>query len=90
MERVSDITCAVGESPTWSAAESAFYWTDIPAKRVWRLDLVSGATRFWALDEMAGCVATRADGGLIVLCAEEALVWRDGAIRGRLPAQSMR
>lgn len=65
MERVSDIRCAVGESPTWSAAESAFYWTDIPAKRVWRLDLSSGATRFWTLDEMAGCVATRAGGGLI-------------------------
>nr|WP_315212240.1 SMP-30/gluconolactonase/LRE family protein [uncultured Duganella sp.] len=65
MERVSDIQCAVGESPTWNAAESAFYWTDIPAKRVWRLDLASGATRFWTLDEMAGCVAARAGGGLI-------------------------
>ena len=65
MERISDIKCAVGESPTWSAAESVFYWTDIPAKRVWRLDPVSGATRSWALDEMAGCIATRAGGGLI-------------------------
>jgi len=65
MERVSDIQCAVGESPTWSAAESAFYWTDIPARRVWRLDPVSGATRFWTLDEMAGCVAVKAGGGLI-------------------------
>ena len=65
MERVSDIQCAVGESPTWSVAESVFYWTDIPAKRVWRLDPSSGATRFWTLDEMAGCVATKADGGLI-------------------------
>ncbi len=65
MERISDIKCAVGESPTWSAAESVFYWTDIPAKRIWRLDPATGATRFWTLDQMAGCIATRAGGGLI-------------------------
>lgn len=65
MERISDIQCAVGESPTWSAAESVFYWTDIPARRVWRLDPASGATRYWTLDQMAGCVATRTGGGLI-------------------------
>ena len=38
MERVSDLTCTVGESPLWSAAEAAWYWVDIPAKRIWRLD----------------------------------------------------
>lgn len=65
IERIGDIKCAVGESPTWSAAESVFYWTDIPAKRIWRLDPATGATRFWTLDEMAGCIAIRAGGGLI-------------------------
>ncbi|KQQ47258.1 gluconolactonase [Duganella sp. Leaf126] len=65
MTRIGEIRCAVGESPTWSAAESVFYWTDIPAKRIWRLDPASGATRHWTLDQMAGCIATRAGGGLI-------------------------
>jgi sugar lactone lactonase YvrE len=65
MERISDIRCTVGESPTWSAAESAWYWVDIPAKRVWRLDGASGAARFWTTSEMVACVAAKADGGLI-------------------------
>ncbi|MYM88230.1 SMP-30/gluconolactonase/LRE family protein [Rugamonas sp. FT82W] len=65
MERVSDIRCTVGESPTWSRAESAWYWVDIPAKRVWRLDGASGAARFWTTTEMAACVAAKAGGGLI-------------------------
>ncbi|MES2162020.1 MAG: SMP-30/gluconolactonase/LRE family protein [Pseudomonadota bacterium] len=65
MERISDIRCTVGESPTWSVAESAWYWVDIPAKRVWRLDSASGAARFWTTTEMVACVAAKADGGLI-------------------------
>ncbi|RFP10796.1 MULTISPECIES: SMP-30/gluconolactonase/LRE family protein [unclassified Duganella] len=65
MERVSDIRCTVGESPTWSAAELAWYWVDIPAKRVWRLDGASGAARFWTTTEMVACVAAKAGGGLI-------------------------
>jgi sugar lactone lactonase YvrE len=55
----------VGESPTWSAAESAWYWVDIPAKRVWRLDGATGAARFWTTTEMVACVAARSGGGLI-------------------------
>lgn len=65
MERLSDIRCTVGESPTWSAAEGAWYWVDIPAKRVWRLDGATGAARFWSTDEMVACVAAKAGGGLI-------------------------
>jgi len=65
MERLSDIRCTVGESPTWSAAESAWYWVDIPAKRVWRLDGASGAARYWTTTEMVACVAAKAGGGLI-------------------------
>ena len=65
MERVSDIACTVGESPTWSVAESAWYWVDIPAKRVWRLDGATGAARFWTTTEMVACVAAKSDGGLI-------------------------
>jgi sugar lactone lactonase YvrE len=33
-----DLRCTVGESPAWSALENAWYWVDIPAKRIWRLD----------------------------------------------------
>jgi sugar lactone lactonase YvrE len=65
MERVNGVACTVGESPTWSAAESAWYWVDIPARRVWRLDGATGVARFWTTTEMVACVAARSDGGLI-------------------------
>jgi sugar lactone lactonase YvrE len=65
MERVSDIACAVGESPVWNAREAAWYWVDIPARRIWRLDHASGALRHWNTPEMAACLGVRTDGGLI-------------------------
>jgi len=65
MERVSGVSCAVGESPLWHAAEGAWYWVDIPARRVWRLDASSGVARFWSTNEMAACIAASAGGGLI-------------------------
>jgi sugar lactone lactonase YvrE len=65
VERVNDVTCTVGESPLWHAAESAWYWVDIPARRVWRLDGASGVTRHWVTSEMVACIAARKDSGLI-------------------------
>jgi sugar lactone lactonase YvrE len=63
--RVNGVSCTVGESPTWSAEEGAWYWVDIPAKRVWRLDGTTGATRHWEQSEMVACVAAKKGGGLI-------------------------
>jgi len=65
MERVNGVQCTVGESPTWSAAAGAWYWVDIPARRVWRMDASTGATRYWDNAEMVACVAAKAGGGLI-------------------------
>jgi sugar lactone lactonase YvrE len=59
------VSCGVGESPVWSAPENAWYWTDIPARRVWRLDAASGATASWSTPEMVACLAARAGGGLV-------------------------
>ncbi|MYM34132.1 SMP-30/gluconolactonase/LRE family protein [Duganella sp. FT94W] len=65
MERISGVSCTVGESPTWSAADNAWFWVDIPARRVWRMDGASGATRYWDNAEMVACVAAKSGGGLI-------------------------
>ena len=65
MERVSDLTCTVGESPLWSAGDAAWYWVDIPARRIWRLDDASGALRHWNTAEMTACIALKESGGLI-------------------------
>jgi sugar lactone lactonase YvrE len=64
-EVVPDVRCAVGESPTWHAGEQAWYWVDIPARRIWRLDYASKQTRYWTAAEMVACIAPRVDGGLI-------------------------
>ena len=63
--RVAAPRCAVGESPVWSAREQAWYWTDIPARTVWRLDHAGGTATSWSTPEMAACLAPRAGGGLI-------------------------
>lgn len=65
VDSVQDVRCAVGESPVWHADEQAWYWVDIPARRIWRLDFASGATRHWTAAEMVACIAPRASGGLI-------------------------
>jgi sugar lactone lactonase YvrE len=65
VERVPGVSCAVGESPVWHAFEQAWYWVDIPARRIWRLDHATGATRHWTAAEMVACIAPRARGGLI-------------------------
>ncbi|MDQ8030939.1 MAG: SMP-30/gluconolactonase/LRE family protein [Bordetella sp.] len=66
-QRIGDMLCEVGESPLWHPAEQALYWTDIPARRLWRHDPASGANHSWALPEMAGCIARTADGWLLAM-----------------------
>jgi sugar lactone lactonase YvrE len=65
IESVGAPNCAVGESPIWSRAEDAWYWVDITARIVWRLDSVSGALRWWQTAEMVACIALESNGVLI-------------------------
>jgi sugar lactone lactonase YvrE len=65
IERVGYIACTVGESPLWCARRALWYWVDIAARTVWRLDASSGALRSWQTDEMVACIALADDGGLV-------------------------
>ncbi len=65
IERVTDMACTVGESPLWCAQQSAWYWVDITAKTIWRLDVASGAVRYWRTTEMVACLSLKQSGGLI-------------------------
>ena len=65
IERIALVHCATGESPLWHAGEQAWYWVDIPARRIWRLDHASGAVRRWLAPEMVACIAAADDGGLV-------------------------
>ena len=65
VRRIDTPACQVGESPVWHAGEQAWYWTDIAARTVWRLDAASGRVAGWATPEMVACMAPRAAGGLV-------------------------
>jgi sugar lactone lactonase YvrE len=65
IERIPDISCAVGESPLWNAREGAWYWVDILGRRIWRLDAASGEQRVWSSAEMPACIALTDSGALL-------------------------
>jgi len=65
VERLTDALCGVGESPLWLAVESALYWVDIPAKRIYRLQVETGKLDYWTADEMIACIAFTPAGELI-------------------------
>lgn len=65
IHRLEGVHCATGESPTWNALDKAWYWVDIPARRVWRLDHASGKVDHWEAPEMVACVAGALDGSLV-------------------------
>lgn len=64
-ELVFDARNAVGESPVWIAAEQSLYWVDIESRQLWRWSSQGGAAQSWSLPEMAGCIASRSQGGWI-------------------------
>lgn len=66
-ERIGNMLCQVGESPIWHAGDQGLYWTDIPAKKLWRYDTVLGTAHQWRLPEMAGCIAISQDGWLAAM-----------------------
>ena len=65
IERVAVPACAVGESPLWCARHALWYWVDITARAIWRLDPATGAARAWHADQMVACIAQDEEGGFI-------------------------
>jgi sugar lactone lactonase YvrE len=88
IERVAAPRCATGESPVWNAAEQAWYWVDIPARHVWRLDHGSGELRSWRAPEMVACIAMDSRGGLIAGMETGIFSLRPGA-DGELAAERL-
>ena len=63
---ISKGRCQTGESPVWVAQESALYWVDIPAGKIYRWQASSDELSQWQMPEMAGSMAMCATGGWIV------------------------
>jgi sugar lactone lactonase YvrE len=55
-----------GESPVWDEAGQRLWWTDIPARRLHRLDPVTAEYRSFAMPGRVGCFALRRSGGLVI------------------------
>lgn len=65
VEAAGALPATVGESPVWQAAEGAFYWVDIVARKIIRLHLESGVRTEWVLPERVACLAFGREGGLL-------------------------
>jgi sugar lactone lactonase YvrE len=61
---------SLGESPVWSAEESALYWVDIKGCRLYRADYPSLKIQSWETPSQAGMIALRSKGGLIAAMVE--------------------
>ena len=66
VECVLDVRNTVGESPVWSARESALYWVDILEATIHRWEPASGAHRTWTLPAVVGSLGLRRRGGLVL------------------------
>lgn len=63
---VLDVRDETGEGPVWDVDRQCLWWTDIPGKRLHRLDPVSGAHRIFPMPGRVGCFALRKAGGLVL------------------------
>ncbi|MBV8036022.1 SMP-30/gluconolactonase/LRE family protein [Roseateles sp.] len=58
--------CLLGESPLWHPVERQLYAVDIPGRQVLRWREGASEPDTWVQDAEPGCIAARADGGLLV------------------------
>lgn len=66
----------IGEGPAWDRARGSLLWTDIAGQRIHRLDPATGQTWTRPLEQMAGAVLPRANGGL-ALCLQDGVYLTD-------------
>ena len=69
IRRAGDTTDLLGESPVWCEREQALYWVDVRGPFIRRHDHATGETRSWPMPELAGSLALRESGGLVVALA---------------------
>lgn len=60
-----DARALLGESPVWHAHEARLYWVDIEGRKIHRTDPATGIDEVMELAEQVGCIAPRAEGGLV-------------------------
>jgi sugar lactone lactonase YvrE len=80
VRRIGGTVDLLGESPIWSEREQALYWIDIRGRLVRRLDTdsgeVDGELDSWPMPELAGSLALRPDGNILVALASQIALFR--------------
>jgi len=61
-----DVRMQLGECPLWHPYESVLYWVDIDGCAVHRFSPATGTHTKWDMPTEPGCIALRAEGGLLV------------------------
>lgn len=65
--------CSTGENPLWDAARGLLYWCDIPAGKIFALDLKTGQHKTIYHDAECGAFVLQADGSLLLLRTGDAV-----------------
>lgn len=78
---LSEVTCELGEGPSYDPATDTLYWFDILASRMLERKLAAGETRIHQLGEMASAIA-RIDDQRQLLLTETGLHVRDARTGG--------
>ena len=73
-QTVSPEPFLLGESPFWHPQEQTLYWVDIPGQKLCRANVYMGTVDSWDMPSEPGCIAPRAQGGLVI-------ARRDGVFR---------
>jgi D-xylonolactonase len=63
---LADYACHTGEGPLYHPTENAVYWTDIPAGRLFRLDLTTGEHHPIEIGRPVGGFTLQDDGALLL------------------------
>ena len=56
----------LGEGPLWDPREQVLWWVDIKSRLIHRTNPATGVTAQWSAPEDPGCLAVRAQGGLVL------------------------
>lgn len=76
-----DVNCVLGECPLWHSAEQVFYWTDIEAGQLYRLNLPNLRAEVCYEGPKVGGFTVQQDGSLLLFRDRGNIaVWRDGAV----------
>lgn len=71
LTRIGDQIDLLGESPVWCDREQALYWVDVRAPAIRRHTPAADRVDSWPMPQLAGSLAVRDAGGLIVALATE-------------------